>query len=54
MWRSGRRGLSIPDDLAPDELTVEKALELVQYQNVGDKIFGTDPESGLHGVWQDR
>jgi DNA topoisomerase-1 len=38
---------SIPDDLAPDELTVEKALELVQSQNAGDKIFGTDPESGL-------
>lgn len=38
---------SIPDDLAPDELTVEKAVELIQTQNAGDKIFGTDPESGL-------
>ncbi|MGH3668839.1 MAG: topoisomerase C-terminal repeat-containing protein, partial [Acidimicrobiia bacterium] len=43
----GEERASIPDDLAPDELTVEKALELVQSQNAGDKIFGTDPESGL-------
>lgn len=43
----GEERASIPDDLAPDELTVEKALELVRAQNVGDKIFGTDPETGL-------
>lgn len=38
---------SIPDDLAPDEVTVEKAIELLQTQNAGDKIYGTDPETGL-------
>ena len=38
---------SIPDDLAPDEVTVAKALELIENQNVGDKIFGSDPDSGL-------
>lgn len=38
---------SIPDDLAPDEVTVDKAVELIEEQNKGDKIFGTDPESGL-------
>ena len=43
----GEERASIPEDLAPDELTVEKATELVLNQNVGDKIFGTDPESGL-------
>ncbi len=43
----GEERASIPDDLAPDELTVEKATELVETQNVGDKIFGTDPLSGL-------
>jgi len=43
----GEERASIPDDLAPDELTVDKATELVQHQNAGDKIFGTDPESGL-------
>ena len=38
---------SIPDDLAPDEVTVEKALELIEIQNAGDKILGTDPDTGL-------
>jgi DNA topoisomerase-1 len=38
---------SIPDDLAPDEVTVAKAIELIETQNVGDKIFGSDPDSGL-------
>jgi len=42
----GEERASIPEDLAPDELTVAKATELVQTQNVGDKIFGTDPDSG--------
>ncbi len=42
----GEERASIPDDLPPDELTVEKATELVEHQNAGDKIFGTDPESG--------
>ncbi|MGD2043497.1 MAG: type I DNA topoisomerase [Acidimicrobiia bacterium] len=44
--RGDERG-SIPDDLAPDEVTVAKAIELIEEQNKGDKIFGTDPESGL-------
>jgi DNA topoisomerase-1 len=44
--RGGERG-SIPENLAPDELTVERAVELIEEQNKGDKIFGTDPESGL-------
>ena len=38
---------SIPDDLAPDEVTVVKAIELIETQNVGDKIFGSDPDSGM-------
>ena len=38
---------SIPDDLAPDEVTIEKAIELIELQNAGDKIFGTDPDTGL-------
>ncbi|MFZ0013243.1 MAG: type I DNA topoisomerase, partial [Acidimicrobiia bacterium] len=44
--RGEERG-SIPEDLAPDEVTVAKALELIEEQNKGDKIFGTDPDSGL-------
>ncbi|MFP4074510.1 MAG: type I DNA topoisomerase, partial [Actinomycetota bacterium] len=38
--RGDERG-SIPEDLAPDEVTVEKAIELIEEQNKGDKIFGT-------------
>jgi DNA topoisomerase-1 len=43
----GEERASIPDDLPPDQLTVEKAIELVQHQNAGDKILGTDPDTGL-------
>jgi DNA topoisomerase-1 len=43
----GEERASIPEDVAPDELTVEKAKELVETQNAGDKILGTDPETGL-------
>lgn len=38
---------SIPDNLPPDELTIEKAVELLEEQPAGEKILGTDPESGL-------
>ena len=38
---------SIPDNLPPDELTLAKAIELLDEQPAGDKILGTDPESGL-------
>jgi DNA topoisomerase-1 len=43
----GDERASIPEDIAPDELTVSRAVELLETQNAGDKIFGTDPESGL-------
>ncbi len=38
---------SVPDDLAPDELTVERARELLETQAEGDRELGTHPESGL-------
>jgi DNA topoisomerase-1 len=44
--RGEERG-SIPDDVAPDEVTVAMAIELIENQNAGDKIFGTDPATGL-------
>jgi DNA topoisomerase-1 len=44
--RLDERG-SIPDEVAPDELTVERALELIETQNAGEKILGTDPDTGL-------
>ncbi len=37
---------SVPDDVAPDELTVAKARELLETQADGDRVLGTDPESG--------
>jgi DNA topoisomerase I len=41
----GERG-NVPDDLPPDELTVERARELIAAQAGGDKELGTDPETG--------
>ena len=38
---------SIPDDMPPDELTVERALELVAKSAEGDKVLGEHPTSGL-------
>ena len=37
---------SVPDDIAPDELTVAKARELLENQADGDTVLGTDPVSG--------
>ena len=40
------RRASVPDDLAPDELTVAKARELLETQPEGDLVLGTDPGTG--------
>ncbi|HEX6518434.1 MAG TPA: type I DNA topoisomerase [Streptosporangiaceae bacterium] len=42
--RDGER-VNVPEDLAPDELTLEKAEELFNQPN-GDRLLGTDPASG--------
>ena len=42
----GEDRASIPDDLPPDELTLERAVKLLDAPS-GDKILGTDPDSGL-------
>jgi DNA topoisomerase-1 len=42
--REGQR-VNVPEDIAPDELTVEKAEELFNQPN-DDVVLGTDPESG--------
>ncbi|RCV50151.1 type I DNA topoisomerase [Marinitenerispora sediminis] len=44
MERGGQR-VNVPEDLAPDELTAEKAEELFA-QPSGDRELGTDPETG--------
>ena len=42
----GDRKASIPEDLPPDELTLSKALEMLDHAAVGDEPIGHDPESG--------
>ncbi|WP_183390941.1 type I DNA topoisomerase [Kineococcus radiotolerans] len=37
---------SVPEDIAPDEMTVDKARELLTSQSDGDNVLGQDPESG--------
>src|SRR5699024_6097714 len=37
---------SVPDDVAPDELTVAKAQELLEASAADGRELGTDPESG--------
>ncbi|MFN8075342.1 MAG: type I DNA topoisomerase [Kineosporiaceae bacterium] len=37
---------SVPDDVAPDELTLEKARELLTTSGDGDRVLGSDPVSG--------
>jgi DNA topoisomerase-1 len=41
----GEDRVSIPDDLAPDELTVERSEALLEAPS-SDRVLGTDPESG--------
>jgi DNA topoisomerase-1 len=38
--------VSIPDDLAPDELTIERAESLLEAPST-DRVLGEDPETGL-------
>ena len=41
------RTASLPDDVAPADLTVDRALELVRAKAEGPRALGDDPESGL-------
>jgi DNA topoisomerase-1 len=40
------RRASVPDDVAPDELDVEKARELLETNADGDRELGVDPDTG--------
>ena len=42
------RTASLPDDVAPADLTIEKALELVRAKAEGPRPLGVDPATGLH------
>ncbi|MHB8263808.1 MAG: type I DNA topoisomerase [Acidimicrobiales bacterium] len=56
MVRVGRYGpyiqrgdsrVSVPDDTCPDELTLEKALEMLDAPAAENAVLGTDPDTGL-------
>ena len=49
----GEDRASIPDDMAPDELTIERAEEILAAPS-NDRVLGTDPESGLDDPGQGR
>ncbi|MCS6712142.1 type I DNA topoisomerase [Brachybacterium sp. EF45031] len=44
---------NVPLDIAPDELTVETARELLERQKSDGRVLGTDPESGREIVAKD-
>ena len=44
--QKGEARASIPDDLAPDELTIDRAEEILAAPS-NDRVLGTEPESGL-------
>jgi DNA topoisomerase-1 len=37
----------VPVDMAPDEMTIERALELIEKGAGGPRVLGNDPETGL-------
>ncbi len=43
----GDKSASVPEDVAPDELSIASALDLIARQNEPDRVLGTDPASGL-------
>ncbi|MGL4340484.1 MAG: type I DNA topoisomerase [Rhodoglobus sp.] len=47
------RRVNIPQELAPDELTAQKAQELIDAPVVGDRIIGLNPENGKQIVAKD-
>ncbi|MDJ1114879.1 type I DNA topoisomerase [Microbacterium dauci] len=47
------RRLNVPDDLAPDELTPEKARELIEAPIGGDRVLGQNPDNGRDVVIKD-
>ncbi len=50
---NGRRVVNIPEGLAPDELTVAKAQELIDAPVLTDRVLGVDPETGFEVIFKD-
>ena len=53
MENDERRIVNIPDGLSPDELTHERALELIAAPPAEDRILGKEPDSGLDIIVKD-
>jgi DNA topoisomerase-1 len=47
------RRVNVPEDIAPDELTIEKARELVEAPVVSDRVVGINPETGKEVLAKD-
>lgn len=47
------RRVNLPEDLAPDELTAEKAQELIDAPVQSDRVLGANPENGKQVVVKD-
>ena len=47
------RRVNLPEDLAPDELTPEKARELIEAPVQSDRVLGLNPENGKQVVVKD-
>ncbi|MBU6144970.1 MAG: DNA topoisomerase I, partial [Acidobacteria bacterium] len=50
---NGRRIINIPEGLAPDELTLEKAHELIEAPVIKDRVLGVDPTTGFNIIFKD-
>ena len=50
---NGRRIINIPEGLAPDELTPEKAQQLIDAPVITDRVLGQDPDTGLDILFKD-
>lgn len=50
---NGRRIVNIPEGLAPDELTLEKAKQLIDAPIITDRVMGQDPETGFDILFKD-
>ena len=48
-----RKIINIPEGLTPDELTHEKAVELINTPAAEDRVLGKEPESGLDIIVKD-
>ncbi|MBM7504028.1 type I DNA topoisomerase [Agromyces aurantiacus] len=47
------RRVNLPEDLAPDELTADKARELIEAPVQGDRVLGANPANGKQVVVKD-